>query len=83
MNTGRPVLAVLPENGAAADLVRQSKIGVVSHTDDVEKIKNSIKDYYDKWCEGKLDFEPDRTVIDGFERKALTEKLAEVFDGVY
>ncbi len=83
MNTGRPVLAVLPENGAAADLVRESKIGVVSHTDDVEKIKNSIKDYYDKWCEGKLDFEPDRTVIDGFERKALTEKLAEVFDGVY
>lgn len=80
MNTGRPVLAILPENGAAADLVRESKIGIVSHTDNVEKIKENILDYYTKWCDGKLDFEPDRSVIDKFERKALAKSLAEVFD---
>jgi glycosyltransferase involved in cell wall biosynthesis len=79
MNTGRPVLAVLPENGAAADLVRESKIGVVAHTENVEAIKSAVKDYYDKWIDGKLDFEPDRTVIERFERKELTKKLAEVF----
>jgi glycosyltransferase involved in cell wall biosynthesis len=83
MNTGRPVLAVLPEDGAAADLVRESKIGIVSHTDNVEAIKTNIKKYYDDWCNNTLDFMPDRGVIDGFERKALTKKLAEVFDKVY
>ena len=80
MNTGRPVLAILPENGAAADLVRESGIGIVSHTENVEAIKNNIEEYYKKWCEGKLDFEPNRNVIEKFERKALTKELAEVFD---
>lgn len=79
MNTNRPVLAILPE-GAAADLVNESKIGIVANTDDVEAIKKNIKLYYDKWCSNTLDFEPDRNVIEGFERKKLTEKLAEVFD---
>ena len=80
MNTGKPVLAILPENGAAADLVRKSRIGVVAHTDTVEKIKDIIFDYYDKWTRGELTFDPDRTVIEGFERKALTAELAKVFD---
>ncbi|MBR1735408.1 MAG: glycosyltransferase family 4 protein [Firmicutes bacterium] len=80
MNTGRPVLAILPENGAAADLVRESGIGIVSHTENVEAIKNNIEEYYKKWCEDKLDFEPNRKVIEKFERKALTKELADVFD---
>lgn len=79
MNTNRPVLAILPE-GAAADLVNESKIGIVANTDDVSAIKKNIKIYYDKWCSNTLDFEPDRNVIEGFERKKLTQKLAEVFD---
>ncbi len=79
MNTNRPVLAILPK-GCAADLVRESRIGIVADTDDVSAIKENIKLYYDKWCKGTLDFEPDRNVIEGFERKRLTEKLAEVFD---
>ncbi len=79
MNTNRPVLAILPE-GAAADLVNESKIGIVANTDNVEQIKQNIKIYYDKWCSSTLDFEPDRNVIEGFERKKLTQKLAEIFD---
>lgn len=79
MNTDRPVLAILPK-GCAADLVNESKIGIVADTDNVEQIKKNIKEYYDKWCEGTLDFEPDRNVIERFERKKLTESLAKVFD---
>ena len=79
MNTNRPVLAILPK-GCAADLVRESRIGIVADTDDVTAIKKNIKLYYDSWCSGTLDFDPDRSVIEGFERKRLTEKLAEVFD---
>ncbi len=79
MNTNRPVLAILPK-GCAADLVRQSRIGIVADTDDVNAIKENIKLYYDSWCNGTLDFDPDRAVIEGFERKRLTEKLADVFN---
>ncbi len=80
MNTGRPVLAVLPENGAAAELVRRTKIGVVAHTDNVDDIKNNIFDYYKKWTENRLDFEPERCEIERYERKELTGQLAGVFD---
>ena len=81
MNTNRPVLAILPE-GCAADLVEESKIGIVANTDNVDEIKKNIKEYYDKWCSGTLDFEPDRKIIEGFERKKLTERLAQVFDNM-
>lgn len=81
MNTGRPVVAVLPK-GAASDLVKESGIGLVADTDDVAQIKEVIKTYYDSWCASKLSFEPNREVIEGFERKKLTEKLAEVFNSV-
>ncbi len=83
MNTDRPVLAILPEKGAAADLVRKTKIGDVAHTDDVSAIKNVIFDYYGKWRDNNLIFAPDRTEIEKYERYELTKKLASVFDRYY
>lgn len=80
MNTGRPVLAIIPENGAAADLIRKSRIGNVSHTDNVDSIKDNILQYYNDWFNGVLDFNPDREFIERFERKELTKQLAELFD---
>lgn len=83
MNTGRPVLAILPENGAAAGLVRKTKIGIVAHTDNVEKIKSAVLKYYNDWQQGTLVFSPNREEIEKYERKALTKQLAEIFDLVY
>ena len=83
MNTDRPVLAILPENGAAADLVRKTGIGVVAHTDNVSAIKDVIYDYYGKWRDNNLVFAPDRTEIEKYERYELTKKLASVFDRYY
>lgn len=80
MNTNRPVVAILPENGVAADLVRKSNIGIVAHTENVPDIKDVILKYYTDWFNSTLSFDPNRLVIEEFERKALTKKLAEVFD---
>ena len=63
-----------------AVVVKESKIGITANTDNVSEIKRVIKEYYDKWCNNTLDFNPDRNVIERFERKRLTKKLAEVFD---
>ena len=63
---------------ASSDQVVAS--GVVWDSRKVEKIKDIIFDYYDKWKRGELTFDPDRSVIEGFERKALTAELAKVFD---
>lgn len=79
MNTNRPVLAVLPK-GCAADLVRESRIGTVADADSVSEIKEAAAAYYDSWCQGTLSFDPDRSVIERYERRTLTEALAAAFD---
>lgn len=79
MNTKRPVIAILPD-GVAKDLVLESKIGIVANTDNVLEIENIIKDYYEKWQQNNLTFEPDFSIIEKFERKKLTKDLANIFD---
>lgn len=79
MNTKRPVVAILPD-GVAKDLVLQSKIGLVANTDNVEDIQNVIKNYYQKWQQNNLCFDPDFDIIKKFERKNLTKDLANIFD---
>ena len=78
MNTGRPVIAVLPE-GAAAGLVRESKIGETADFDSVEEIKALFLRFYEQYRDKTLTFAPDMAVIGRFERKVLTGELAEVF----
>jgi len=78
MNTGRPVLAVLPE-GAAAGLVRESCIGEVADFDKPDEIAALLLKFYQQYTAKTLRFEPDWDVIKRFERKALTGELAEVF----
>ncbi len=80
MNTQRPVLAILPENGVAAELVKKSNIGLVADFDNVNQIKQNILEYYHLWLQGNLNFEPNRDEIKKYERKQLTRQLADVFD---
>lgn len=79
MNTGRPVLAVIPEKGAAAQLIRDTKIGLVSGSDDVEHTMENIKQLYDMWANKITSFAPDKDKIARYEREALTAELADVF----
>lgn len=81
MNTGKPVVAILPK-GVAADLVKEAKIGEVAFTDSVEEIKNVVANYYNKWLDNSLEFKGDYNVIKRYERKELTKELANVFDSL-
>jgi len=82
MNANRPVIAMLP-NGAAADLVKKSKIGVVADIDKIGEIKDNIYKYYNKWINNNVIFNPDKEFIAKFERKELTKQLAQLFDKYY
>ncbi len=81
MYTNRPVIAVLPE-GCAADIVRETKIGLVSHFEDVIKTKENILKLYKMWENDEIYSESDFDVIKRFERKELTKQLSEIFDSL-
>lgn len=80
MNTNKPILALLPEHGVAAELVRESNVGLVADVDDVEEIKKNLLNYYRQWEKGGIEHRPVREVIERYDRKKLTKALAELFD---
>ena len=54
----RPILAVVPADGAAAHLVRDTGAGVVVAPDDVEAMQGALLDLHRRWREGSLDGTP-------------------------
>src|SRR5436305_5540761 len=54
----RPVLAIVPEDGAAAALVRDTGVGLVAAPEDVAAIRDALVSLHTQWREGKLEGTP-------------------------
>ncbi len=54
----RPVLDVVPPDGAAAALIRDTGAGVVAAPHDVAGIRGALLDLHTRWRDGKLDGPP-------------------------
>ena len=54
----RPILAVVPPDGAAAELIRDAGAGVVVAPDDVDGMAGALRDLHDRWRAGSLDGPP-------------------------
>jgi glycosyltransferase involved in cell wall biosynthesis len=54
----RPILAAVPPDGAAAQLVRDTGAGVVAAADDVDALREALLDLHRRWREGSLDGTP-------------------------
>jgi len=81
IHTERPILAVVPERGAAAGVVRDTKTGVVCDCGDLTGIMAGYMQLYNAWREGRTVFEPVRDRIAAYDRRVLTEKLAALLSG--
>jgi glycosyltransferase involved in cell wall biosynthesis len=51
----RPILAVVPPDGAAADLIRDSGAGLVVAPDDVEGMAAALRELHGRWRDGTLE----------------------------
>jgi hypothetical protein len=75
----RPILAAVPPDGAAADLIREIGAGVVAAADDVPALTAALTELYRKWQAGALNGTPlsadDRERLG---RGARVEELADV-----
>jgi glycosyltransferase involved in cell wall biosynthesis len=69
----RPILALVPEVGTIADLVKQTRSGVVVSNRDVEGIRTRLSEA----VEGKLQFEPDLRPLEAFTRKSTAREFSE------
>jgi len=75
---GRPILAVVPPDGAAAQLIRATGAGVVVAPDDVDGIARELQAMRDRWRAGKLD--PVALSPDWRERVSRRARVQELAD---
>jgi glycosyltransferase involved in cell wall biosynthesis len=79
----RPILAAVPTDGAAAELIRETGAGVVAGPDDVPALASALRELHAAWQAGTLD----GTALSVEDRERLgrgarVEELAEVLRGL-
>ncbi len=79
----RPILAAVPPNGAAAELIEETGAGVAAAADDVPALRAALEELHAAWKAGTLDGTP--LAADDRERLgrgARVEELAELLQGL-
>lgn len=74
----RPILAIVPIDGAAASVIYDTNTGDVVDPEDIEGVSNSLNKFYNNWINNKKAHDPDEDAIRNFSRKSQTEKLASI-----
>jgi glycosyltransferase involved in cell wall biosynthesis len=80
INSGKKIIAIIPENGSSAEIIRNTKTGVVVSPDNIDKIADIILDFIKN--NEKDNFIPNFKEINKYERRRLTRKLANIFDNI-
>ena len=77
----RPILALVPPDGAAAALIRDAGAGIVVAPEDTEGIKAALQDLHARWAAGSLEAPP---LSDDWRRRvsrrARVEELARLLE---
>jgi glycosyltransferase involved in cell wall biosynthesis len=79
----RPILAVVPPDGAAAELVRETGAGLVAGSDDVPGIRDALLELHSRWRDGGLNGTPlTPEWRDKLSRASRVEELAELLESL-
>jgi glycosyltransferase involved in cell wall biosynthesis len=77
----RPILAVVPPEGAAADLIRNTDAGLVVAPDDVDGMTAALLDLHARWKAGSLVGTPlSEEWRDKLSRRTRVEELAQLLE---
>jgi glycosyltransferase involved in cell wall biosynthesis len=72
----RPILATVPEKGAAASVIRETRTGIVVDSENILGIEDALVDYYQQWTAGKIEHHPLWDAIEKYSRIQQTKQLA-------
>jgi len=76
----RPILALVPPEGAAAQLLRETGTGVVVDPEDVDGIAHELTAMRDRWLSGDGSIELEDVWRTRLSRRARTEELAALLE---
>ena len=76
MVSGRPIIAIGPQNSDFAEIITTTNTGVFFDYSQKVKLKSVLLDFYNEFLEGKL--QSNAVGLQQYSRKSLTEKLAKL-----
>jgi len=82
LRSQRPILAVVPVNGLAAEVIKETNSGLVVSRDSEEEIVKGILKLFDLYKRNELDNAFKRKNIEHYSRRNLTKDLTDVFERV-
>jgi len=75
----RPILAAVPPDGAAAELLRETGVAVVAPPEDVAAIRAALVELVERWRAGRLNGTPlSPELRERLSREARSEELADL-----
>ncbi|MCK4731401.1 MAG: glycosyltransferase family 4 protein [Methanophagales archaeon] len=80
LHIGKPILAITPEEGASADVVRATRTGIVVPPQDIEGIKKSIKKFYNDYVKGNLKTKTDWDEVNKYSAENCTKTLIKTIE---
>jgi len=77
--SGRPILCIGPEDGDAAQILRETHAGAAVSFEDKKRMKETIKSLYQRYLENDL---PNNTNpnMERYSRRVLTKQYAELLN---
>jgi glycosyltransferase involved in cell wall biosynthesis len=78
----KPILAIAPQDGEVAKLIRSVDAGRVVSPDNIPEIENAILSFNREFETGKLFLKVNPEKTGKYERKYLTSRLAKLFDDI-
>ncbi len=80
IKANRPILAIVPEDGAAASVINETNTGLVVDPENTMAISQAINELYKNWKEGSQGHKPNWDKIENYSRESQTGNLAKIFD---
>jgi glycosyltransferase involved in cell wall biosynthesis len=79
----RPILAVVPPNGLAAEVIRDTNSGIVVSRDDENEIEAGILKLFQLFITNELNDSFKSENFENYSRESLTRNLSKVFDKIF
>jgi len=78
--TGKPILAIVPQDGETAKIIKMTNTGFVIDPKDTKKMKKAYLKLFRGWEQKESIFKPDWELVKKFDRKKLTSNLAVILN---
>jgi len=78
----KPILASVPSDGIAANIIRKFNAGTVVETDDVEGLSSALLNYFSKCKENELQVNHTLEDLQEYSWDRIVGKMAELYDQV-